>query len=66
MEILGLIIPKGNNDVMCRIKEHQWKTLFVQDREFRYCKRCDKMERKEYFGTNISMWVVNEIKPTSV
>ena len=59
----SILYPIGNGDVMCEIKGHDYKTLFVEDREYRFCRRCDCMERKEYFGFGINMWVINEIKP---
>lgn len=58
-----LLYPKGNGDIICEIKGHDYKTLFCHDREFRFCRRCNRMERKEYFGLGISMWAINEIKP---
>ena len=56
-------IGKEPDISICNSIGHNWDTLFVYDREFRNCKRCDRQERKEYFGS-ISMWVVNEIKPS--
>jgi hypothetical protein len=58
----NLINPRGSNDIMCKLKNHNWKNFFVDDREFRFCKRCDREERKEYLGLGMYMWAVNEVK----
>ncbi len=44
---------------VCETLGHQWETLFVCDREFRSCQRCNRQERKIN-----GWWGVNEIKPT--
>jgi hypothetical protein len=46
---------------VCRSKDHQWKKLFVQDRPFRHCLRCYRLERKEN-----NNWVINEVKPSII
>jgi hypothetical protein len=61
---MSLLNPIGTKDVMCKLDGHKWKTLFVEDREFRHCLRCDRQERKEYLGFGFNMWSVNEVKPT--
>lgn len=50
---------------ICLSIGHDWQQLFVSDREFRFCNRCNRGERKEYFGED-TIWVVNEIRPSVV
>lgn len=59
--------PVGNNEPVCNSIGHKWKSLFVEDHHFRFCLRCDRMERRKsniVSGIEICTWEVNVIKPS--
>ena len=53
-------IGKYPDSAICESVEHNWEILFLNDRKFRTCKRCDRQERQ----TIENKWEVNEIKPS--
>lgn len=59
--------PVGKYDPVCDSQGHIWKELFIEDHRFRYCLRCDRMERRKstmFTGIEICCWEVNVIKPS--
>lgn len=61
--------PIGNNDPLCISIGHEWRELFIEDHRYRFCLRCDRMERRKsniVAGIEICTWEVNTVKPTSV
>lgn len=55
----------GNPDPICESQNHNWKIMWLMDRQYRFCLRCDRVERR-VDGNNVSgaYWEVNEIKPS--
>jgi hypothetical protein len=55
--------PTGEypDTAVCETLGHQWKILFVEDRKFRDCLRCNRQERE----IKKDIWEVNKIEPST-
>ena len=61
-----VLYPCGKWSVACKVFGHEWKSLFVHDRQFRHCLQCERMERKIAQENGKDFWEINEIKFSTV